>query len=32
MCLNYPTLTELYKAAAFDAMAALAAPAARNAA
>lgn len=32
MCLNYPTLTELYKSAAFDAMAALAAPAARNAA
>ena len=32
MCLNYPTLTELYKAAAFDAMAALAAPAARSAA
>lgn len=32
MCLNYPTLTELYKAAAFDAMAALAAPPARNAA
>jgi len=26
MCLNYPTLTELYKAAAFDALEALAAP------
>jgi hypothetical protein len=32
MCLNYPTLTELYKAAAFDAMGALAAHPARNAA
>jgi NAD(P) transhydrogenase len=32
MCLNYPTLTELYKAAAFDAMSALAATPARNAA
>jgi len=32
MCFNYPTLSELYKAAAFDAMAALAAPAARSAA
>jgi len=32
MCLNYPTLTELYKAAAFDAMQALETPAVRNAA
>ena len=32
MCLNYPTLTELYKTAAFDALAALAAPASRSAA
>ncbi len=32
MCLNYPTLTELYKAAAFDAMQSLEAPAVRNAA
>ena len=32
MCLNYPTLTELYKAAAFDAMQALERPSARSAA
>ena len=31
MCLNYPTLTELYKAAAFDAIRALEAPAAQAA-
>ena len=31
-CLNYPTLTELYKTAAFDAIAALLAPATAKAA
>jgi hypothetical protein len=31
-CFNYPSLTELYKVAAFDALAELAAPAVKRAA